>query len=1093
MTDPSPRRSRRVPRALTLVLLVVVSLLGGAAWRLTEGPIALPDWTIERIEQRIARDMAPRDVSLGQVALFYDLEDQALRLALSGAELSEEDVPIVSLPSARVALDGKALLRGKLRPRTIDVDGLVLDVSRDAEGRLSLAFGSGGGTLPSTWAEALETVDALLATPAIAALDEVTVAGVAVRFDDAITGLAQQTEDGTVIWRREEDGLRLSLTSDLRLGPETAQIAVSLARRADSGQGAEARVVLTGLSMGGLAEVLPNVPALTLVTGEVSATASMSLAEDGTPGPLRGRVVGRGARMVDRPALAMDRAILAFDWLPGSGRIGLSEIAAASDDVDITAEGQILLDDGLTGPIQMQLRMGRTILDPEGLLDRRVEFDQGVFEARLTQQPLALRIGQAMVTGPSGTARLSGNLVFGASGPDGALRLAVPRMSVSDLVALWPPTLQVQARTWFTNNMLLGTATGATALLRIAPGRPPDVAASFDFQDSSFRYMRFMPPALDTDGAAQLSDNRLTLRVDRGRVATAEQEGTGGDIDIAGTVFSILDTTERPSTGDLSLLARGEIGDMLELLDNRPFRLLERLRKSRDFVAGQAEARVSVRLPLRRGNAPVDIAYEVGARLTDVTSRDIVPGKVLAADALILTVVPGQVQIEGDMTLEGVPFSGRWSQTLPPPSTEAIDPDAPPGPDEPLPEPGSVAGTARVSAEGLTRLGITLDALELSGSALADIAVSLPPGAPPRLTVTSDLRGMTAALPAISWRKPRDGTAQLEVEATLSETADITRIAIDAPGLTASGRVSLRPGNDGLLQATFDAVDTGWFRGPLVLTGRGAGVAPAIGIRGGRADLRRALLVGEGGGDGGEGAPLDIALERLTITEGIVMTDLRASLRGGSGEFTGRINGGAAVEGVLVPQAGGSAVQIRGNDGGGVLRSAGLFEDARGGSISLTLRPTGATGAYAGQLRMGDLRVREAPALASLLQALSVVGILEQLTGEGLFFETVESDFTLRPEDIVVRRASAVGPSMSITADGTFDIGTKMMDLQGVISPIYLVNGLFGALFSRPDEGLFGFSYRLTGQAEDPDVDVNPLSILTPGIFRDIFRRPPPS
>ena len=137
--------------------------------------------------------------------------------------------------------------------------------------------------------------------------------------------------------------------------------------------------------------------------------------------------------------------------------------------------------------------------------------------------------------------------------------------------------------------------------------------------------------------------------------------------------------------------------------------------------------------------------------------------------------------------------------------------------------------------------------------------------------------------------------------------------------------------------------------------------------------------------------------------------------------------------------------------------------------------------------------MRSAPALASLLQALSVVGILEQLTGEGLFFATVESDFTLRPDDILVRRASAVGPSMSITADGAYDIGTKRMDLQGVISPIYVVNGLFGALFARRDEGLFGFTYTLRGLAADPQVSVNPLSILTPGIFRDIFRKAPPS
>ena len=34
------------------------------------------------------------------------------------------------------------------------------------------------------------------------------------------------------------------------------------------------------------------------------------------------------------------------------------------------------------------------------------------------------------------------------------------------------------------------------------------------------------------------------------------------------------------------------------------------------------------------------------------------------------------------------------------------------------------------------------------------------------------------------------------------------------------------------------------------------------------------------------------------------------------------------------------------------------------------------------------------------------------------------------------------------------------------------------------DEGLFGFTYGLTGPVAAPRVAVSPLSILTPGVFR---------
>ena len=59
--------------------------------------------------------------------------------------------------------------------------------------------------------------------------------------------------------------------------------------------------------------------------------------------------------------------------------------------------------------------------------------------------------------------------------------------------------------------------------------------------------------------------------------------------------------------------------------------------------------------------------------------------------------------------------------------------------------------------------------------------------------------------------------------------------------------------------------------------------------------------------------------------------------------------------------------------------------------------------------------------------------------------------------------------------------------MQGVISPVYLLNGV-GAIFTKRGEGVFGFNYTLSGTADAPEVGVNPLSILTPGMLRGIFR-----
>lgn len=162
-----------------------------------------------------------------------------------------------------------------------------------------------------------------------------------------------------------------------------------------------------------------------------------------------------------------------------------------------------------------------------------------------------------------------------------------------------------------------------------------------------------------------------------------------------------------------------------------------------------------------------------------------------------------------------------------------------------------------------------------------------------------------------------------------------------------------------------------------------------------------------------------------------------------------------------------------------------------GGRFDLTLRPRGPGREYDGTLSIRQFRVTGVPALAELLDAISVVGLLTQLNGPGLLFSDVSGDFRLTPDALEIRDGSAVGPSLGISGAGTYRAEGAVLDLQGTISPIYMLNGI-GQIFSKRREGLFGFNYRMTGAANDPRVSVNPLSILTPGMFRDIFRSEPP-
>lgn len=259
--------------------------------------------------------------------------------------------------------------------------------------------------------------------------------------------------------------------------------------------------------------------------------------------------------------------------------------------------------------------------------------------------------------------------------------------------------------------------------------------------------------------------------------------------------------------------------------------------------------------------------------------------------------------------------------------------------------------------------------------------------------------------------------------------------------------------------------------------------------------MRQTSLGGSGSGSGkGQGGPIDLALDRLQISDGITLTNFRADLdmaKGADGSFTGQVNGGAKVSGIVIPQGGRSAFRIQSDNAGGVLKSAGLLKNARRGQMDLVLIPASAKGSYNGKLQVEQLRLKDAPALAALLNTLSVVGILEQLDGEGIHFGQVEADFQLTPDRVILEQGSAVGASMGISMDGYYYLDSGQMDMQGVFSPLYLVNAI-GGIFTRRGEGLIGFNYELDGPASAPRVSVNPLSLLTPGMFRELFRKPPP-
>lgn len=1069
--------------ALAMLVVLIPGLIGmGALWFARGQDFAAPPWIKQQIETRLAEVLPDVDIDFRALTLSVSdtwqpnlhLTDVRLRPAAGG-------LPIV-LSDVTGSFDAAALADAQIRPRTIAVTGARILFSREAEGGYRVAFGAPDTFAPNDAApgdvrQTLAAVNAILERPVFSKLTRIVGAGLTVQYEDR-----QAQRSWTV------DGGRLSLTrtgNDLNLQGDFALLGGhAYATTIEMGIAAKMHSLATTLSLRvedaaarDIATQSPGLAWLSVLDAPISGALRASTDAEGTFGPLSGTLqIGAGALAPDRTAdpVPFESARTYFQYDPAAQTLVFDEVSVQSAWVQATAEGRILLEQTnrlIPAVMTGQIRITELVANPLGLYPVPLYLEGAEADLRLHFDPFRLELGRLDLRDRGQTLSFAGWVNAEPEGWDLSVTGRLDEMTADDLLEVWPSAALTKTRDWVARNVLDGVLHNVQLGIRSTPSTRPDIMLGFDFDDLITTFARNMPPIEAASGRGELRGDRFVVTADAGHIYSPQGRG----LDIAGTSFVYKNVRVKRGPAEVLIRAAGEIGDVLSLIDTEPLSLLSKAGRGPDLARGMAEVAATLAFNVVKP-LPVDqIAISYDARLSDVTSDVIVPGQTLSAKALRVTGTARDIAITGEAMLGKIPVGGTWSSQF--------GPGAPGG--------SRVDGWVEVSEAAAQQLNLGLTPGMIGGRGRAKIALDLPKGGTPAFELSSDLAGISLALDALGWRKPAGQPGSFTVAGTLGQPPAIDRIALSAAGLTTQGTITLKPGGGGLDRARFDRVQLGgWLDAPVTLTGRGKGVPPAVAVTGGTVDLRRMKL----GASGQQGGPLSLALDRLQVSDGIALQSMRGDFTAGgglSGSFTGRVNGTAPIAGTVVPKSGRSAVRITSDNAGAALAAAGLLGKGQGGTLDLTLNPAAAEGSYDGFLKVANISLQNAPAMASLLSALSVVGLLEQMSGNGILFNDVEADFRLNPGSVVVRRSSAVGASMGISMDGYYNTRDKTMDMQGVVSPVYMINGI-GQLFSRKGEGLLGFNYQLTGPAASPRVQVNPLSLFTPGMFREIFRRPPP-
>ncbi len=1068
-------------RAVYLVCLAPLIFLAAVAVMVVERDISVPSWIMERIETRATDMLDGGALQFGTVSLRIGRDLHPILRLQNIVVTDASGLVITRIPVVEGLISPRGLLfQQDVLVQDIRLIGAQLNLRRAADGSVAVALAAGAADVgrAASGAELLDQWDQVFERPVLEALERVRADGLIVNFDDARAGRSWVVDNGMLVLDLR-DGQTV-LRGDFSLLSGRAQVTeVSLSYQSPRGsRAADLALTITDAVASDIASQSPALTWMRDLEAPISASLRTSLDAEGQLGLLNATLAIGAGVLQPNPATApvtFDQAKAYLTYDPVRDSIAFSEVDVQTEWGAFRANGAAYLRefrDGLPRALLAQFAFQDVTVNPPGFFETPPSVPEAIADLRVRFDPFAIEIGQIVIN--DGPSRIVADGVVAATdkGWQIVLDTAVSYTTPDQVLAFWPLTIKPGTRAWVARNLITGHLFNAHAALRLGPDGPADIAANFEFADASVRFLREMPHITGAAGVVSIADHAFVVTVDEGVVEAPQ----GGPVQLAGSVFAIPDLRIKPALpAHLDLVTDSSVTAVLSVLNQRPFMFLDRVNLPVTLADGRAQVTGTLAWPLKPKARPDEVAFEMVADVRSVRS-DLVPNRSLVAPRLQVVADRSGLRLSGPVNLNGAVADAIWER----------------------PFGGPAGGTSQVRADVnlspqfLTALNINLPPGTVAGAATGQLTIDLAEGAAPAFTLQSDLRGLQLAIPAVGWSKPPQAVGALRIEGTLGPIPEISNIEISGGGLVAQGEINLAEGG-GLQSAIFSRVRIDdWLDAPVTLIGRGAGQPVAVNITAGTLDLRRARF---GGGNGdGESGPVEITLDRLQITEGIALTGFRGSFRGTSGftgQFAGRMNGATAVRGTVAPRNGRSAVRLQSDDAGGVLRSAGFMRNASDGALDLTLLPTGDAGQFDGTLRVRGVRVQDAPTIAALLDAISVVGLLQQLDGQGLAFDEVDATFRLTPAQVIVSQASAVGPGLGISVDGTYTLASKEIDLQGVVSPFYLVNSI-GSFLTRKGEGLIGFNFNIGGTVAAPQVLVNPLSALTPGMFREIFRRPAP-
>ena len=1153
---PEPRGSKRRGRMfagvlghMALFLLTIVIAAAATAGvvyvRISHGPISLK-FLAATIEKGINAELSGFEARIDD-ALLALTPDNRLELQLANLRLSEPDGDIVAtVPTAAVELSRKALWALKVVPSRIDLIEPRLFLFYSDDSGLALSFVRPGQDAPAAPMRATAgakprrvelsamiseaTQRARKQLDASSYLNQIGVRDAIVTLDNLGVRSQWRVIDGAIKLdhrkRRSIAEGHATIASDR--GPWTIS---AHTEDSEKTQNLTLRAGIKGLVPRTLGLAVPQLSLLETLDVPVTGQATLDMTSDGaiSTGEL---LINLGRGQFQFPAVAdvpfdLDSGELALTYDGAAKRFALKPSTLVWGDSHVSIAGGAALEasgDAKAGWLFDIATSGGQLAATEfGVAPLAIE--KGIFKGRIAPATGEVRIDQ--LSFKAGGAELSGDGVFLAgAGPAGGganFQAKIGPAQADTLKVLWPKTLAKGARNWVGQRIKKGTLKGGT--LRFVSGafakdagvpassRQQRLTLAMEASDITAMPLRWLPAVEAPRALIHLEDDAIEITVPDASVVLAANR----KVPVKGGRFYAAGLDAPTPIAEITYRAQTALVPVLEILDLSPLRLLKSNGMTTEGLDGKVDAQMKLTLPLIADVDSKDVKIEAKAKVSDGRAKQLAGAYDVQSGAVAIDVTDASVTATGDMLVNGVPVKLGWQRILE--------------------ENGERQPPLRLSAildnADRTQLGIDINHI-LQGEVPVEVLVEKGNGEGPSVRFRADLTNAEIALESIAWHKPpgKAATLQAEVHKGKTHKFELQNLRVAGDDIAIEGTASIGADNK-LREVTLPGfslnVITRLDIAAVFKDGTGAdknGVWQ-VKVKGqnfdGRDLFRSLFSVGpvsdkavKATGKPGAGMDVDADIDNVIGHSEVSLRGLKLKMSRRADKMTfldarGTLDGGGPVAVVMNPQPGEPRLlRADTTDAGQAFKLIGFYPNMQTGRARLEVNVDGRGPAEkTGTLWVEEFRVLGDPIVSEVLGSATAPGEagkpVRSAKGKGpqrevFEFDLVKVPFAVGCGQFVMENASLRGPLLGVTMVGKADFKQRTLNLGGTYIPLQGLNNAFGAvpgvgaLASGPqNDGAFGITFAVQGSMAQPQVLVNPLSIIAPGIFRELFQMTNPN